>query len=276
MEIINIKEYFKQEKEKMRQFVLDSGYEPPSLLIVDATDGDPANDIYVRNKVNDFENLGWPVEVARPRTQTEARNCIHYTNKDFIIIQSPIREDLKGVIDFNDVPDFMDCDGLSDDAKVLPATVRGIADYLEACDFPFSGKSAVVLGRSKVVGKPMADWLLSKDMTVTILHSKSSHHNKMTALYDADLVIAATPLPQSVFRYQCPFAFVVDVGISQTDEGKLVGNFVEQENFIRQVDYMNSEGSQTPSTPSTPVPGGVGLLTRLGLMKNCYDLKYNS
>jgi methylenetetrahydrofolate dehydrogenase (NADP+)/methenyltetrahydrofolate cyclohydrolase len=201
MNQINI---FKTEKEKLRLAVIEHDYEPPSLTIVDATDGDVGNQIYIKKKIED-------------------------------------------------IPSYFDCDGLTKNALVLPATVRGIIDYLDDCSFDYAGKTAVVLGRSNIVGKPMAKALLDRDMT----HSKTNYGDKE---YNADLVICATGQPQSIHREQCESAIVVDVGISRLN-GKIVGDFVEDENNIVREAW------------STPVPGGVGLLTRLGLMKNCLDLK---
>ena len=153
MNQINIKEYFKTEKEKLRLAVI----EPPSLTIVDATDGDVGNQIYIKKKIEDFESVGWPVKIVRPKDKFD----LHY--------------------------------------------------------------------------------LLSYGL-------------------ETDLVICATGQPQSIHREQCESAIVVDVGISRLN-GKIVGDFVEDENNI------------VGEAWSTPVPGGVGLLTRLGLMKNCLDLK---
>lgn len=211
MNQINIKEYFKTEKEKLRLAVIEHDYEPPSLTIVDATDGDVGNQIYIKKKIED-------------------------------------------------IPSYFDCDGLTKNALVLPATVRGIIDYLDDCGFDYAGKTAVVLGRSNIVGKPMAKALLDRDMTVSICHSKTNYGDKEYLLHNADLVICATGQPQSIHREQCESAIVVDVGISRLN-GKIVGDFVEDENNI------------VGEAWSTPVPGGVGLLTRLGLMKNCLDLK---
>lgn len=207
MNQINIKEYFKTEKEKLRLAVIEHDYEPPSLTIVD---GDVGNQIYIKKKIED-------------------------------------------------IPSYFDCDGLTKNALVLPATVRGIIDYLDDCGFDYAGKTAVVLGRSNIVGKPMAKALLDRDMTVSVCHSKTNYGDKEYLLHNADLVICATGQPQSIYREQCESAIVVDVGISRLN-GKIVGDFVEDENNI------------VGEAWSTPVPGGVGLLTRLGLMKNNYSV----
>lgn len=109
--------------------------------------------------------------------------------------------------DIEDIPSYFDCDGLTKNALVLPATVRGIIDYLDDCGFDYTGKTAVVLGRSDIVGKPMAKALLDRDMTVSVCHSKTNYIFFITQ-------ICATGQPQSIYREQCESAIVVDVGIS--------------------------------------------------------------
>ena len=252
MEQLNIKEYFKTEKEKLRLAAI----EPPSLTIVDATDGDVGNQIYIKKKIEDFESIDWPVKVVRPKDSSE----LHYLlncglDTDCVIVQMPTAKRFD--FDIEDIPSYFDCDGLTKNALVLPATVRGIIDYLDDCGFDYIGKTAVVLGRSDIVGKPMAKALLDRDMTVSVCHSKTNNGDKEYLLRTADLVICATGQPQSIYRKQCKSAIVIDVGISRLN-GKIVGDFVE--------DIVGEAWS-------TPVPGGVGLLTRLGLMKNCLDLK---
>lgn len=259
MKQLNIKEYFKTEKEKLRLAVIEHGYGPPSLTIVDATDGDVGNQIYIKKKIEDFESIGWPVQVIRPKDRFDLHHLLNYgLETDCVIVQMPVAERFNFKIEY--IPFYFDCDGLTKNALVLPATVRGVIDYLDDCGFIYKGKTAVVLGRSNIVGKPMAKALLDRDMTVSVCHSKTNYKDKEYLLRNADLVICATGQPQSIHREQCESAIVVDVGISRFN-GKIVGDFVENENNI------------IGNAWSTPVPGGVGLLTRLGLMKNCLDLK---
>lgn len=255
---IDIKEYFKAEKEKMRQTIVEHGYEPPSLTIIDATEDDIGNQIYAKRKMDDFISLGWPVNLIKPKEGDDLFALLRYINTDSVIFQMPIAEYYH--FNINCIPPEMDCDGLSRNSMVIPATVRGIIDYLNACEFNYTGKNAVVLGKSNIVGKPIAKELLNKDMTVSICHSQTREEDKEYLLRNADLVICATGRPLSIYREQCESAIVIDVGINKFN-GKIVGDFVEDKNNI------------VGNAWSTPVPGGVGLLTRLGLMKNCLDLK---
>lgn len=262
MKEVNIKEYVKQEMDRLREPRQDA----PSLMIIDATEGDAANQIYIRNKLKDFDALGWKAEVRRADTTEELKSTIESAKSEgwnSIIVQMPVAPGIE--FTYDTIPPSMDADGLASRSKVMPATVRGIIDYLDECGFEYKGKSAVVLGRSDIVGKPMAKALLDRDMTVSICHSKTHEQDKIYLLRNADLVVCATGQPQSVYRAQCPDAFVVDVGINRVvlpdGKAKIVGDFVESE-----------DRGPNEARASTPVPGGVGLLTRLGLLKNCIEL----
>lgn len=263
MQKLDIKEYVKNEKAKLKTFAQEHKIDDIIKLgIVDATRADDtANQIYINSKLKDFEEMGWQAAVYKVRDKE--KNChdaiIRAMNHNCtsIIVQLPVR----GGVLFSpyQMPKFLDCDGLRPDSSVNPATPQGIVDYLTACEFPFSGKTAVVLGRSEIVGKPMAKLLLQRDMTVSICHSKSDPHIVSGLLCDADLVVCAVGQPRAFVRGQCMNAVVIDVGINRVD-GKLVGDFEE-------VPHLT-----TDTAWSTPVPGGVGLLTRLALLKNCATL----
>lgn len=263
MKKIDIKTYFKQEKEKLRQPTSIV----PSLLIIDATDGDVGNQIYIRKKVEDFKSLNWDVTVLQPRDQEEYEDLVHDTydprfsaSYTSVIVQLPVSK--RFTFKNTDIHPLCDCDGLNPFSPVMPATVRGIIDYLDACGFEYEGKSAVVLGRSDIVGKPMAKALLDRDMTVTVCHSKSSKQDRDSIMMEADLIVSAVGKPHLFSRKDCIPAIVIDVGINRNEDGKLCGDFDEDPEWLGGC-FENW---------STPVPGGVGLLTRLGLLKNCKEL----
>lgn len=257
MKQIMIKDYFNEELNRIKELNISL-----SLLIVDVTEGDPANQIYIKKKVEDCSLLGWKVKVVKPKNDLEllTQSC-EFPLYDCIICQMPLADnftsDIKRLI-----PREKDCDGLSIDPIVSPATARGIIDYLDTCEFEYEGKTAIVLGRSEIVGKPIAKMLLDKNMTIIQCHSKTPIRKMFDLLYEGDLIISATGRPHLFSRREIsPNTFVVDVGIAR-ENGKLVGDFDEIPYFC------------TPfGAASTPVPGGVGLLTRLGLIKNCIDLK---
>ena len=110
----------------MRLAVIEHVYEPPSLTIVDATDGDVGNQIYIKKKIEDFESVGWPVKVVRPKDKFDLRYLLTYDGleTDCVIVQMPTAERFD--FDIEDIPSYFDCDGLTKNALVLPATVRGI------------------------------------------------------------------------------------------------------------------------------------------------------
>jgi methylenetetrahydrofolate dehydrogenase (NADP+)/methenyltetrahydrofolate cyclohydrolase len=114
----------------------------------------------------------------------------------------------------------------------------------------------VIIGRSEIVGKPMAKLLLDKNCTTAVIHSKTREDIKKLLLLEADLIVCAVGKAGFLDPQSCPRAFIVDVGINFDENGKLVGD----------VQKCASEAKRI-----TPVPGGVGLLTRLKLMKNTID-----
>lgn len=254
---VNIKEYFNEEMDRLRRTVDN----PPSLLIIDATDNDVGNQIYIKKKVEDFTSLGWPVEVKHPSDEAALKLMLEFADKnrelDCVIVQMPTADRFNFSV--NMIPVDKDCDGLHPLTKVMPATVRGIIDYLDVCGFEYSGKNATVIGRSDIVGRPMAKALLDRDMTVTQCHSKTNPDDLYIYARYSDLIVVAAGVPHLLSRTSCRHAIVIDVGINRVN-GKLIGDFEEIEKWKEDQAW------------STPVPGGVGLLTRLGLIKNCLDL----
>lgn len=253
---LNIKEYFQDEKDKLKKIAQGKYFK---LAIIDGTAADDEpNKIYIRNKIKDFEEMNWSVCVLPVLEETTVQETINKAiekeKATAIIVQTPLRPDLRDEV--WKIPNEMDVDGFNPESLFNPATPQGIIDYLEASGYEFEGKSAIVLGRSNIVGKPMARMLLDKDMTVSICHSKTPSNIKVRLLDNANLVVCAIGKPYSLYRQECPNAFVIDVGINRIEaDGKMktIGDF--KENPL----YQSS---------STPVPGGVGLLTRLALMKN--------
>jgi methylenetetrahydrofolate dehydrogenase (NADP+)/methenyltetrahydrofolate cyclohydrolase len=142
-----------------------------------------------------------------------------------------------------------DVDGFLEWSKFQPCTPLGIMKYLEYCGFPIEGSDVVVIGRSDIVGKPMAKMLTDANATVTLCHSKTK--DLESKLSRADLIICAVGKPGFIKASDWNEVPIIDVGINFVD-GKLVGD----------VD------SSLEDTNVTPVPGGVGLLTRCALLEN--------
>lgn len=262
---ISIKEYVKEQYRSLEQKT--KGINNTMLTIIDATDPkDIGNQIYIKKKLEDCQEVGWLanlIKVPDGMTELERKVMLEEACEESIgvIVQLPTRDNISLDLSILTKKYDCDCDGLTATASCVPATPRGILDYLDVNDFKFKGKNAVVIGRSDIVGKPMARELINRDMTVTLCHSKTPTWQLNNFLKEADLVVVAAGKPHLIKRSQCPKAIVIDVGINRDLEGKIVGDFDENS-----LDIANGAWS-------TPVPGGVGLLTRLALLKNCEDLR---
>ena len=255
--LINIKEFTKDWKARLKDR-LDG--QAANLFIIQVGDVEASNR-YVRNKVKDAEEIGikaevvkFPEDVAQETIETALHQIICDTNNNpaGIIIQLPLPAHLDKDRLTNMIPREMDVDGFRLDSPYYPCTPFGIVEYLRECDFPFAGANVVVIGRSEIVGKPVAQMLTDLDCTVTLCHSKT--RNIHTFINSADLVICAVGKAKFLNCYAIHVP-VIDVGINFVvdEEGKsrLVG------------DAFNTDNRQV-----TPVPGGVGLLTRCALMEN--------
>lgn len=169
----------------------------------------------------------------------------HY---DGVIIQLPLPQHIRLENATVALDKEKDVDGFKYDSKFIPATSKGIIDYLEYCEFPIGGADVVIIGRSNIVGKPLFDEMVHRDATVTLCHSKTKNIDKYIS--KADLIVCAVGKEKFLNCYSiyCP---VIDVGINFDENGKLCG------------DCYNIEARDV-----TPVPGGVGLLTRCALLEN--------
>ncbi|MCR5491657.1 MAG: bifunctional 5,10-methylenetetrahydrofolate dehydrogenase/5,10-methenyltetrahydrofolate cyclohydrolase [Bacilli bacterium] len=256
---MNVKEFVQYRKGVLRDEAA-SFANPPKLCIIQANDN-PASDAYIRGKLKDSAELGYLSELWKlPPTasQEELLELIDKANNDpsidGLIVQLPLPKHIDEETIKKAVNPLKDVDGFHPETTFEPCTPKGICDYLAHEGFPFRGKNAVVLGRSNIVGKPMAHMLLAKDCNVTVLHSKTTPEDRAFYIAHADLIIVAIGrmhFLDSSYKYR-DSAYIVDVGINRGEDGKL-------------------HGDAEPDLPvklQTPVPGGVGLLTRLALMEN--------
>lgn len=252
MQIINIKEFTSSWKEKLKHDVW--------LYDMDRRIGiiGHANMPYVKGLVRDCAEIGI---VAKVYDYDEDINTIDYlkmvygaeTYNDYIILQTP----LPPAVDAQEIKKHMntskDIDNFTGRSKLVANTPLGIIKYLDACNFDYCGADAVVIGRSDVVGKPMAQMLLDKDCTVTICHSKTEYLAHYTEW--ADLVVVAVGRPEWFDPELAKSAkMIIDVGINFVSSG-------EETKIVGDVQY-SSEAKNI-----TPVPGGVGLLTRCALLE---------
>jgi methylenetetrahydrofolate dehydrogenase (NADP+)/methenyltetrahydrofolate cyclohydrolase len=241
----------------------------PHLAIV-LVGEDPASQVYVKHKVADSEQTGLLATLERyPASMTEAQllTRIRALNVDpsvhGILVQLPLPAHMTSHTVIEAIAPAKDVDGFhvaSAGALMVgqpgfwPCTPYGCLKMLDSIGYDLKGKHAVVIGRSNIVGKPMAMMLLGRDATVTICHSRTRDLKAMTL--QADVVVAAVGKRNVLTADMVkPGAVVIDVGMNRNDEGKLCGD----------VDFA---GVREVAGWITPVPGGVGPMTRAMLLVN--------
>jgi methylenetetrahydrofolate dehydrogenase (NADP+)/methenyltetrahydrofolate cyclohydrolase len=244
----------------------------PGLAVILAGD-DPASKVYVRNKTSACEEVGvrsQQIDYPASVTQEELIARIRKLNADpavhGILVQLPLPKGIDSARVLAAVAPEKDVDGfhesnlgalLAGKPRVVPCTPAGVMRLLEHAGVALAGKHAVVIGRSNIVGKPVALLLLQKDATVTICHSKSRNLEMETG--KADILIAAVGRAKLVTAAMVkPGAVVIDVGVNRLADGKLAGD----------VDYA---AVREVAGMITPVPGGVGPMTVAMLIHNAVN-----
>jgi methylenetetrahydrofolate dehydrogenase (NADP+)/methenyltetrahydrofolate cyclohydrolase len=242
----------------------------PGLAVILAGDN-PASAVYVRNKARACEETGVRSEVHRyggDVSERALRDRIAALNADpgvhGILVQLPLPGRINARRVLEAVAPAKDIDGfrfenlgalVAGQPKFTPCTPAGVMRLIEHAGFTLAGHHAVVIGRSNIVGKPLALLLLQKDATVTICHSKTMELHKLTR--EADVLIAAVGRPRLVTAAMVkPGACVIDVGINRLADGTLAGD----------VDF---DAVKNVAGWITPVPGGVGPMTIALLLENC-------
>lgn len=247
----NIKAYTEFLKTQFKKRISQLAQAPQLAIIqVGAVE---ASTRYVRNKIKDCEEVGiiahWYTFEESYTTEQLIQEIVdlqeHY---DGLIVQLPLPGHIDGAKVTAAIKPEKDVDGFRIDSLYKPATPKGIMDYLSYCNFEFSGANVTIIGRSNIVGKPLAQLMTDADATVTLCHSKT--RNLTNHLARADLVVCAVGKPNFLNCYSIHTP-VIDVGINFDNNGKICG------------DCFNTENRQV-----SPVPGGVGLLTRCALLDN--------
>ncbi len=240
----------------------------PKLSIV-LVGANPASQVYVKNKIKACEYTGIIPELINVEdtiTEVELLAIVDKLNNDDsvhgIIVQLPLPKHINEQVIIDAINNKKDVDGFGIENKgrlfcgldsLHSATPEGIMTLLDAYNIPIEGKHAVVVGRSNIVGKPIAMLLLAKNATVTITHSRTNDLASITK--QADILVVAIGKAKYVTSDMVKEgAIVIDVGINRID-GKLYGD-VDFENVANKTSYI------------TPVPGGVGPLTIASLLKN--------
>lgn len=225
------------------------------LLVLTAGD-DPASAAYMRGKEKDCERCGIPFQKFRVNTQSELMLAVGVANASpdvgGILVQLPLPEGFDAEEAIAMIAPEKDVDGFLPNSPFLPCTPEGILYILEQELGDLAGKDVLLIGKGKLVGKPLIPLLLDRGCTLTVAHSRTESLGYEVGAY-RDAIISAVGKPGLVDLYDVWPKVVIDAGISRGEDGKLVGDcFGEGHSKMR----------------VTPVPGGVGLMTRAMLMKH--------
>lgn len=264
---LDIKDSLKAEVEELKK------QGKSCTLVVIQVGKDPASSVYVANKKKACEYIGInsrSYELPEATTEEELLDLIDELNQDSsvhgILCQLPLPKHINEKKVLNRIVPQKDVDGfhpenvghlMIGDFGFVSCTPAGVIELLKASKIPMEGKNCVVIGRSNIVGKPMALLMLRENATVTVCHSKTNDLKNICK--QADILIVAIGKPKYITAdYVKEGAVVIDVGIHRDETNKLCGD----------VDF---ESVEPICSAITPVPGGVGPMTICMLMKNCID-----
>lgn len=259
---ISCKDYVIQEKEKIKEKTKNKEY----VLHIFQVGDEFASNTYVKNKMKDCDEVGIKA-ILHKYPEDDLDSLSLYADLEDVDHDMLLNDISGGIFLQLPVPEFInlkeinerispwhDVDGFKQDSWYKPCTPSGIIDWLEVNNVDLCGKNVCIIGRSDIVGKPLAQMMIDKDATVTLCHSKTvnlEEHMKM-----ADIIVAAVGKAKFIHDINLPKKpIVIDVGINRDENGKLCGD-VDYENMLGTCSYI------------TPVPGGIGTLTRVALLKN--------
>ncbi|MCU6795951.1 bifunctional methylenetetrahydrofolate dehydrogenase/methenyltetrahydrofolate cyclohydrolase FolD [Paenibacillus sp. WQ 127069] len=273
-QVINGKEIVSTYRAQIKEEVANltaKGVQPGLAVII--VGEDPASQVYVRNKAKACEEAGIYSEVHKLAGSTSEADVLalieqlnHNPRIHGILVQSPLPKHISEdkIVEAIAVEKDADCFHPVNVGNLMigkegpaPCTPAGVIAILKHIGVDIAGKHAVVIGRSNIVGKPMAILMLREHATVTICHSKTANMEEITR--QADILIAAVGKPKMVKKHHVkPGAIVIDVGINRLDTGKLAGD-VDFDDVLDTASYI------------TPVPGCVGPMTITILLRNTLD-----
>lgn len=274
MHLLNGKELAQKLQQEMTQEVTElkeKGLQPGLAVIL--VGEDPASQVYVRNKERAANNIGMYSVVYRlPETTSEAAliTKIEELNQDDkihgILVQLPLPKHINEDLVLDTIDPAKDVDGFhpmnlgnlfAGKPTMIPCTPAGIMELIKLSGIDLAGKNAVIIGRSNIVGKPMAHLLLQANATVTICHSKTKNLPKVAKQADV-LVVAIGRANFVTADFVKEGAVVIDVGINRDENNKLTGD-VKFDEVAPLTSFV------------TPVPGGVGPMTITMLMRQTID-----
>ena len=277
--ILDGKQLSQELKDEMRQEVeaLAQKYGRRPCLMVVIVGNNPASQSYVRGKIKATEYVGFdgtlvslPEDCTEEALLAEIERLNQDDKVDGILVQLPLPKHISEDRVIAAISPDKDVDGFHatnvarlwlNQPCIVPCTPKGVIVMLDRAGIEISGKNAVVVGRSNIVGKPVAKLLLDRNATVTIAHSRTK--NLQEVCRQADILVAAVGRPEMLTAdYIKPGAAVIDVGINRLEDGRLVGD----------VDFA---GAKEIAGAITPVPGGVGPMTITMLMRNTIECFLN-
>lgn len=251
----------------------------PHLVVIQVGD-DPASNLYINNKKKACEEVGikcshyqYKEEVTTEHLKNIIRKLSLTPTVTGIMIQLPLPDHIDEQAIIDEIDPIKDVDGftrvqagmlqlgINDKNRLLPCTAKGIIRLLESVT-TLEGKDVVVVGRSNIVGKPLAQLLQEKNATVTLCHSKTRNLEWYTR--NSDIIILATGKPEyfnSRYFYGCENIIIIDAGINRNKNDKLCGDLNVED--VQDMTYASSY-------QYTPVPGGVGPMTVAELLDNIY------
>jgi methylenetetrahydrofolate dehydrogenase (NADP+)/methenyltetrahydrofolate cyclohydrolase len=265
-----VSDYRSQLKEEVAKLT-EQGTQPGLAVII--VGEDPASQVYVRNKARACEEAGIYSEVHRLEANTSEAELLQLIAKlnqspkiHGILVQSPLPKHIseENIVEAIAIEKDADCFHPVNVGNLMigkegpaPCTPAGVIVILKKIGVNIAGKHAVIIGRSNIVGKPMALLLLRENATVTVCHSKTANIDEITR--QADILIAAVGKPKMVKKEHVkPGAIVIDVGINRLETGKLAGD-VDFDDVLETASYI------------TPVPGCVGPMTITILLRNTLE-----
>jgi methylenetetrahydrofolate dehydrogenase (NADP+)/methenyltetrahydrofolate cyclohydrolase len=267
--MLTCKEYAEQKKKELKQYISEKGLHP--CLVVIQVGDDPASNSYIRGKMGDCEEVGIKCILDKVPDEEDWVTQEYMQNKLIrygldnrchgIILQLPIpkRFDLTELQSY--IFQSKDVDGFTLGSAFDPCTPAGVIGYLKAIGYEFEGKDALVIGRSPIVGKPLADMLTDLDCTVTLAHSKTKDLD--TKMGRADIMFTCI---DKIEHFHGAIGLgrkidLIDIGLGVGEDSKLHGNWNHVSVEIMK-QYLRGDQILISGT------GGVGLLTRVALLEN--------
>lgn len=261
----SIKEYTEERKSELKQYITNRGLKP-CLVVIQVGDR-PESNSYIRGKMRDCNEVGIECVVKKYNDNISHNGLVDVVtslnddeNVHGIILQLPVPKHINVGAIQDLISPLKDVDGFNVQSIFHPCTPAGIVKYLKHIGYKFKYKDALVIGRSDIVGKPLANMLTDLDCTVTLAHSKTL--NLVHKIKSADIVFTCIDKIEYFSNYWDfdNYTDIVDIGLGLGNDGKLHGNLDH-----RAVKVLKS---RNPERICISGIGGVGLLTRLELVEN--------